>query len=214
MKNDSTNRRIPRLLLRAIARLMVTTAPDGLDLFSPCRIWPGSKTEKGYGIIVIEGRRRRVHRVLWEIINGSVPEGLVLDHLCRRPACANPYHLEAVTSGENTRRGLIGLRSALRTHCPQGHEYSTDNLRPNRPSRECRICHRTQTRELPSVPVSCVRPTLAAIWPRGPAYNERPSSDRSPEGQCPRGRAPSGAIPGGRGARRSPPGGHCRSPQD
>ena len=30
----------------------------------------------------------------------------VVDHLCRRPACWNPTHLEAVTMALNTARGL------------------------------------------------------------------------------------------------------------
>lgn len=36
---------------------------------------------------------------------GPIPEGLVIDHLCRRPRCINPAHLEAVTNEENVRRG-------------------------------------------------------------------------------------------------------------
>ena len=46
------------------------------------------------------------HRALYENVNGPVPYGLQLDHLCRVPSCVNPDHLEPVTPAENCRRGV------------------------------------------------------------------------------------------------------------
>ena len=37
--------------------------------------------------------------------NVSIPEGAHVDHVCRAHACCNPYHLEIVSSSENSRRG-------------------------------------------------------------------------------------------------------------
>ena len=45
------------------------------------------------------------HRWSYQHHIGPVPEGLVLDHLCRVRHCVNPDHLEPVTSRENTLRG-------------------------------------------------------------------------------------------------------------
>lgn len=45
------------------------------------------------------------HRVAYEMVVGSIPAGLDLDHLCRNRGCVNPWHLEAVPRGENLRRG-------------------------------------------------------------------------------------------------------------
>lgn len=44
------------------------------------------------------------HRVTYEHHRGSIPEGMVIDHLCRVKSCVNPDHLEVVTQSENCRR--------------------------------------------------------------------------------------------------------------
>lgn len=72
---------------------------------TPCHIWQGAKCPHGYGRVNIENRTRQAHRVAYERGVGPIPEGLVIDHLCRVPSCVNPDHLEAVTHWENLRRG-------------------------------------------------------------------------------------------------------------
>lgn len=54
------------------------------------------------------GRLTMAHRVFYEREHGSIPAGLVIDHLCCQPDCVRPSHLEPVTNGENIRRG--GMR--------------------------------------------------------------------------------------------------------
>jgi hypothetical protein len=78
-----------------------------------------------------------------------IPSGLHLDHLCRTPLCVNPHHLEAVTPGENIRRGNSPSAIAARTGiCPQGHPLTGDNVTIVRPAprlkRRCKTCHRTR----------------------------------------------------------------------
>lgn len=71
----------------------------------PCWHWTGAVTGRGgYGAFW-DGGRRQAHRVGHEILGLHLPDGLVIDHLCRNPRCVRPLHHEWVTSGENTRRG-------------------------------------------------------------------------------------------------------------
>lgn len=70
-----------------------------------CHIWRGVKIKTGYGRVTVEGRKRLAHVVAWERLHGSVPDGCVLDHLCRQVDCVNPEHLEPVTQRVNCRRG-------------------------------------------------------------------------------------------------------------
>ena len=70
-----------------------------------CWEWLGCKDGDGYGMFRFEGYMRRAHRWGYELLVSKVPEGLVLDHLCRNPSCVNPDHLEPVTNQENLDRG-------------------------------------------------------------------------------------------------------------
>lgn len=105
-----------------------------------CWLWTGS-TDKmsGYGRIRIDRSTKYVHRVSYELMVGDIPEGLHLDHLCRNRACVNPYHLDPVTSGVNTRRSPI--THGNETHCPAGHAYEGDNLAIYAGRRNCRTCN-------------------------------------------------------------------------
>jgi hypothetical protein len=109
-----------------------------------CWIWAGSSW-RGYGRI----DRVPAHRAMYELCIGPIPDGLQLDHLCREPGCVNPLHLEPVTSGENTLRGVGACAmNARKTHCPRGHPYIPENLRDRGDgSRECLVCHRDLERE-------------------------------------------------------------------
>lgn len=97
--------------------------------------------QHGYGQKYYDGRVQRSHRIAYEILVGPIPDGLELDHLCRNPACYNPRHLEPVTHVENCRRGTAGAHESVKTHCPQGHEYSDENTLVNtKGSRVCKMC--------------------------------------------------------------------------
>lgn len=66
-----------------------------------CWEWTGSVTVDGYGMININGRMQRAHRVSWGWANGPIPNKMVVDHRCTNPPCVNPEHLRVVTNSQN-----------------------------------------------------------------------------------------------------------------
>jgi hypothetical protein len=117
---------------------------------TPCWIWQASiKTKTGYGSFGWGRRSYSIpaHRACFLLFVGSIPEGLELDHLCRRRACVNPDHLEPVTTKVNNNRGIgpecARQRQLAKTHCPKGHEYTEANTyRFGKNYRACRQCRR------------------------------------------------------------------------
>lgn len=65
-----------------------------------CIEWTGW-ISRGYGRMDIDGRRLYVHRVTWEMANGPIPEGKILDHACSNKACINVDHLRLATYSQN-----------------------------------------------------------------------------------------------------------------
>lgn len=104
-----------------------------------CWGWKMHKTRMGYGeFTVYKMGKFRAHRVAWELYHDRrVPDGLVLDHLCRNKSCVNPHHLEAVTQQVNVLRGTA---RATKTHCKRGHEFTPENTRYYKGPRIWRAC--------------------------------------------------------------------------
>ena len=104
-----------------------------------CWPWAGRVSRLGYGVYSHNRTSNwGAHRASYTVYVGAIPDGLVIDHLCRNRACVNPRHLEAVTPAENTRRG------STKAHCIRGHALSGDNLRTgSNGQRICRACRKT-----------------------------------------------------------------------
>lgn len=84
---------------------------------SGCWDWTGAAKDL-YGAFQITPEQGpiRAHRAAWLLFRGDIPDGLAVDHLCRRPICVNPDHLELVTTAENNRRA-----GEARDTCRNGH---------------------------------------------------------------------------------------------
>lgn len=123
-------------------------APGGCWIFR-------SRSSNGYATNTsVKGRKGNAYRLIWEHLNGRVPEGMELDHLCDngRGGCVNPFHLKLCTHSENMTRSerTIPGKHARKTHCPKGHPYSGDNLqieirKNGQAERHCRTCKRART---------------------------------------------------------------------
>lgn len=116
---------------------------EKVDKTDTCWNWTGY-LNLGYGVF----KSKRAHRVAYEHLVGPIPEGLVIDHLCRNRACVNPEHMEPVTNKENVLRGIGPSAQAARlTHCVNGHELKPENLniltsKKTRLKRRCGACSR------------------------------------------------------------------------
>lgn len=122
-----------------------------IDATGPCWLWTGAKAVNGYGVIGRGPRNatgtRLVHRIVWELLVGEIPDGYDLDHLCRVRACCNPDHLEPVTRAENVARG--GRRAGVNrgTACVNGHPFTPENTKRNHRQRLCRTCANERNRQ-------------------------------------------------------------------
>lgn len=120
-----------------------------------CLVFTGARDVKGYGRIGFKGRVVLAHRLAWEMVNGPIPDGLVVMHICDNPPCCYVDHLSLGTVGENNADRHAKGRTVMptngpdymreRTHCPQGHPYAGDNVR-YRPdgARRCATCSRAR----------------------------------------------------------------------
>lgn len=98
-------------------RLRENSVPAG-----ECRVWLRYRDKDGYGFISFNGKYSRVHRVVWQLANGPIPDGLCVLHSCDNPPCLRLEHLFVGTHADNTLdkikkgRHAIGDRHGSRTH--------------------------------------------------------------------------------------------------
>jgi hypothetical protein len=104
----------------------VIRAADG------CWEWSGTHDPAGYAKLSFRRDGKKiligVHRLAYELHIGPIPDGLVIDHLCRNPGCVNPEHLEAVPQAVNFLRGMHRTAVTIREgRCQRGHEMTPEN---------------------------------------------------------------------------------------
>lgn len=131
---------ITHLPLNMQAKIQLELCPvAGLPGF--CWGWTGALTSKGYGSVSYECRIWSTHRLAYELLVGSIPSELQIDHLCVNKRCCNPAHLEPVTGKVNCER----TDRALKSRCINGHPLVEPNLviKPRKSGltiRNCRVC--------------------------------------------------------------------------
>lgn len=83
----------PEQVMRFASKVLVT---------EDCWYWTAGTFENGYGLFCAEaGIPRGAHRVMWEMVNGPIPDGLLVRHTCDQRNCVNPDHLLLGTQRDN-----------------------------------------------------------------------------------------------------------------
>jgi HNH endonuclease len=96
------------------------------------------------------------HRLMWELFNGPIPDGMVIDHNCHNKAlakgecdggkckhrnCVNPAHLQMITLAENTSLGAAGLSEITGVCRKKMHEWVPENILERNGRRWCKPCY-------------------------------------------------------------------------
>ena len=125
-------------------------------------IFPDEKIHStGYSFVTYQGKSIGSHRMAWIKVNGPIPKGMFVDHMChneaalaglceggskcKHRACVNLEHLHIVNNYENM---MAGLRNRdVKGSCPKGHLTTSENtmIRKNG-KRECSECNRVRAR--------------------------------------------------------------------
>ena len=104
------NKHIPKLHLTQIYRFLLSVDTSGND--AACWIWTGYVQKRtGYGVISVNGRDLRVHRVAYFLKHGRIDNSLMVLHTCDVRRCVNPAHLYQGNAQDNnsdkSRRGRV-----------------------------------------------------------------------------------------------------------
>lgn len=131
-----------------------------------CWPWLAATDADGYGRFAVglggkNQRHVRAHRYGYELLVGSLDDGLVVCHRCDNPPCCNPEHLFAgtpqannddkVAKGRHARVWGTPLTRSRQTHCKHGHPFDEANTYIDpRGNRVCRTCQREASRRAQS----------------------------------------------------------------
>ena len=112
-----------------------------------CWTWNGGLTRGGYGAFKVNGVQGRAHRYSFFLANGFYPP--IVMHGCDNPPCVNPAHLtggtQALNMADCVAKGRFVKAQTLKTHCPKGHEYNSENTYMHGNNRQCRACRKIKS---------------------------------------------------------------------
>jgi hypothetical protein len=150
-----------------------------------CWQWRATKSRDGYGMFGVgDHLSGYAHRWSFLFFVANIPEGYVIDHLCRNSGCVNPDHLEAVPIRVNPMRGrlpeLTRARYQARTNCSRGHPFDEQNTYHHPTGRRvCRTCFREYDR-LWARARRAGRPTKGSIAGWDPPRRAAPKPPKKP----------------------------------
>lgn len=77
-----------------------------------CWNWNKSVSSSGYGQFTKNKKYWNTHRYVYLTVKGSIPDGMVVRHLCHNRRCCNPDHLEVGTEVDNWKDSEVVHRVA------------------------------------------------------------------------------------------------------
>lgn len=74
---------------------------------------------QGYATVLVLGKHRKAHRIIWEMHHGPIPEGMVIDHIDGYPSNNRLNNLRLATqsqnlSNQNRKKNSTGLKGIFR----------------------------------------------------------------------------------------------------
>lgn len=103
--------------------LRARTPQEAMSLYTvqdgECTKWTSTIASGGYGMICVDGKQIPAHRYVWEVANGPIPSGMVVDHICWNRSCIEITHLRLATAQQNSAH-LSGPHSDRRHKLPRG----------------------------------------------------------------------------------------------
>lgn len=98
-------------------------APIG-GLQGRCLVYRATPNPAGYVYLSHGGRHEGAHRIIWKLVNGTIPTGQEIMHVCTVRSCVNPFHLRAATPSE-----IMSYRSVTGNYVPprKGYKMLTED---------------------------------------------------------------------------------------
>lgn len=125
-----------QLVARVKAKCVVTD--------SNCWVYQGNRNALDYGQATFRNERWMVHRFMYSVLVGPIPDGKQACHSCDNPPCCNPAHIWLGSAKDNALDSKKKLRhyTSSKTHCVRGHAYAEHGVVRSDGRRKCTACEK------------------------------------------------------------------------